>query len=309
MRIGRHGPVHVAHDLHVGVGPRNLRPHGGELRALGQRRLDARPRGNGLREHERRQRWDRLIGVEREAGVEHGFGAADLADERARQRLEPGDLDLRAQHVGLRRGAAGVSGVRGGDDVAGEGQLLVDERRRPPPLLEHQERVGRLHADVEDGPPRVGPQPIHVRQRRGATMSADARQRNPLLDRDADVRALQHEGQVIQRRRDHRIVERGDDGGPGFPARVRARAASISSLRSPARRTTSPRLSGSGSGPGACATAWDAHAPRHSTSAVTCDRTPVIMNSTCSPGLLPRLSCPPARYRVASRDIAVLVRY
>ena len=55
-------------------------------------------------------------------------------------------------------------------------------------------------------------------------MAADPGQRNPLLDRDAHVSAAQHEGQVIERGRDHRVLERGDDGGPcltGANARTR----------------------------------------------------------------------------------------
>ena len=53
------------------------------------------------------------------------------------------------KHVGLRRGSAGVSRIRRADDVAREHDLLRDERCRPPSLLQHQEGVGRLYADVQ----------------------------------------------------------------------------------------------------------------------------------------------------------------
>ena len=86
-------------------------------------------------------------------------------DERARERFEPRHFDLGAQHVGLRRGAARVSGVGGGHDVAGEGDLLGDQRRRAPALLQHQEGVGGLNADIQRGPARFGAQPIDIRQR------------------------------------------------------------------------------------------------------------------------------------------------
>ena len=70
----------------------------------------------------------------------------------------------------------------------------------------------------------LGPQPIDIRQGRGATVAANAGQRNLLLDRDAHVRAAQHEGQVIERGRDHRVFERGDDVGSGLAgARARTR--------------------------------------------------------------------------------------
>ena len=83
----------------------------------------------------------------------------------------------------------------------------------PPALLHHQERVGRLHADVQGGPARLSAQPIDIGQGGCAAVPANAGQRDLLLDREADVRAAQHEGQVIERGRDHRVVERGHDGG------------------------------------------------------------------------------------------------
>jgi hypothetical protein len=39
-------------------------------------------------------------------------------------------------------------------------------------------------------------------------------QGNLLLNREADVRAAQHEGQVIKRGRNHGVLECGHDGGP-----------------------------------------------------------------------------------------------
>ena len=95
-------------------------------------------------------------GVERKARVDHGFGASHLSHERAGERLEPGDLDLGAKHVGLRRGSAGVSRIRRADDVSREHELLGNERCRPPPLLQHQEGGGRLDADIQGGPVRIG---------------------------------------------------------------------------------------------------------------------------------------------------------
>ena len=92
--------------------------------------LIADQEGRWLRERERRQRRHRRVRVQREARVEHGFGAAHLADERARKRFESRHLDLGAQHVGLRRGSAGVAGVGGADDVARERELFGDERLR-----------------------------------------------------------------------------------------------------------------------------------------------------------------------------------
>jgi hypothetical protein len=43
---------------------------------------------------------------------------------------------------------------------------------------------------------------------------ANAGQGDLLFDREADVRAAQHEGQVIQRGRNHGVLECGHDGGP-----------------------------------------------------------------------------------------------
>ena len=45
-------------------------------------------------------------------------------------------------------------------------------------------------------------------------MSADAGQGNLLLEREAHVRALQRERQVIEGGREHRVGEGGDDRGP-----------------------------------------------------------------------------------------------
>jgi hypothetical protein len=42
-------------------------------------------------------------------------------------------------------------------------------------------------------------------------MSANAGERNLLLDCDAEVRTVQHERQMVQRWRNHRIRERGHD--------------------------------------------------------------------------------------------------
>ena len=101
----------------------------------------------------------------------------------------------------------------------------VDERRRPPALLQHQERVGRLHADVERRPAaRRRAADRRSASADGATVAADAGQRNLLLDRDADVRAAQHERQVIERGRDHRVLERRDDGRAALRPRACARA-------------------------------------------------------------------------------------
>ncbi len=127
---GRHRPEHVAHHLHVRLGADDLGASGDKLRPGRQRRLDGRPGRRRLRERERRERRHGAVRVQREARVEHGFCAAHFAHERARKRFEPGHLDLGAQHVGLRRGSAGVSGIRGADDVARERELLGDERRR-----------------------------------------------------------------------------------------------------------------------------------------------------------------------------------
>jgi hypothetical protein len=85
--------------------------------------------------------------------------------------------------------------------VAGERNLFGHQRRRSSSLLQHQEPIRGLHADVQGGPEHIRAKPIHIRQRRGSPMAA---------------------------------------------ARTRTRAAWISSLRSPARRTTSARLSGDG---------------------------------------------------------------
>ena len=110
------------------------------------------------------------------------------------------------KHVRLRRGSAGVSGIRGADHVAREGELLGDERRGPPALLQHQEGVGRLYADIQRGPVRFGAQSIDICQGGCAAVPANAGQGNLLLDREAHVRAAQHEGQVIERGRNHRVL-------------------------------------------------------------------------------------------------------
>jgi hypothetical protein len=79
-----------------------------------------------------------------------------LSHKRAGKRLEPGDLDFGAKHVGLRRGSAGVSRVRGADNVSREHELLRNERCSPPSLLQHQEGGGRLYADIQGGSVRIG---------------------------------------------------------------------------------------------------------------------------------------------------------
>ena len=57
----------------------------------------------GLCECEGCERRHGPVRIERKARVDHGFGAC-MSHERAGKRLEPGDLDLGAKHVGLRRG-------------------------------------------------------------------------------------------------------------------------------------------------------------------------------------------------------------
>jgi hypothetical protein len=47
-------------------------------------------------------------------------------------------------------------------------------------------------------------------------MAANARQRNLLFDRDADVGPAQHERQVVEGGRNHGVLECGHDGGPCF---------------------------------------------------------------------------------------------
>ena len=139
--------------------------------------------------------------------------AADFARRaRAASASQPRDFDLRPQHVRLRRGAAGISGVRCADDVTRKCHLLGDQRRGPPPFLQHQERVRRLNAHIERRAIRLGAQAIDICQGGGAAVPANAGERNLLLDRDADVGAAQHERQVVERRRNHRIGERRHDG-------------------------------------------------------------------------------------------------
>ena len=112
--------------------------------------------GGGCANAEGGERGHGPVRVERKARVEHGFGASHLSHERAGERLEAGDLDLGAKHVGLRRGSAGVSRIRRADHVSREQQLLRNERGGPPPLLQHQEGGGRLQADIQGGPVRIG---------------------------------------------------------------------------------------------------------------------------------------------------------
>ena len=168
-------------------------------------------------------------------------------DERLRERLQPRHLDFGAQHVGLGRRPTRVPCVRRADDVPRESDLFGDQRRRPASLLQHQEGVGRLYADVQRRPVRVSAQPVEICQRGCATVAADAGKRDPLLERDTHVRAAQHERQVVERGREHGSSSAETMVGRASPARLRARAACISSRRSPARRMTSPRLRGDGS--------------------------------------------------------------
>ena len=76
-----------------------------------------------------------------------------------------------------------------------------------PPLLEHQVRVRGVDSHIERRAIRFGPQAIDIRQRGGPAVAANAGQRNLLLDRDADVGPAQHERQVIEGWRNHRIVK------------------------------------------------------------------------------------------------------
>ena len=150
--------------------------------------------------------------IERKARVDHRFGASHLSDARA-------SASSRATSTSARStsdcgGSAGVSRIRGADDVAREHELLGDERCSPPTLLQHQEGGGRLYADIQGGPVRLRSQPIDIGQSGCAAVSANAGQRNLLLEREAHVRATQHERQVIERGREHRVVESGHDGGP-----------------------------------------------------------------------------------------------
>ena len=54
------------------------------------------------------------------------------------------------------------------------------------------------------------------------TVISNAGERKLLLEGHAHVGAAEHERKMIERGRDHRILERGDDGGPGL-ARANAR--------------------------------------------------------------------------------------
>ena len=140
------------------------------------------------------------------------------------KRFQPRHLDFGAQHVGLGSRPARVPRVRRGHDVPREADLFGDQRRRSASLLQHQEGIGGLDSHVQRRPVRVRAKPVEIRQRGGPTMAADPGQRDPLLDRDAHVRAAQHERQVVERGRDHRVFERRDDGRPRLSgARARAR--------------------------------------------------------------------------------------
>ena len=97
--------------------------------------------------------------------------------------------ERRADHGG-KTGMAWVIKGNAAGFAAGKGHLLGDQRRRAATLLQHQEGIGGLHADVQDRAVRVRAQPVNVRQRGCATMPADPRQREPLLSEHARVRAL-----------------------------------------------------------------------------------------------------------------------
>ena len=211
-----HRAKHVPHHLHVRLGTHDFGSARCQFRTRRQRGFEHGPRGHWLRERERRERRHRKIGVPRHGGVEHGLCGSNLARERALQRLQPCDLHFGPEHIRLRRRAARISGVCRVDDIPGKRDLLVDEYRRTSPLLEHQVGVRCVDSHIERRASRFGPQAIDVSEGGCASMTANAGERNLLLDRDADVGPAQHERQVVEGRRNHGVLECGHDGGPCF---------------------------------------------------------------------------------------------
>ena len=57
---------------------------------------------------------------------------------------------------------------------------------------------------------------LEVRHGGLAAMLANRRERDALLDRKTDIRPVEHERQVVERRRDHWLFECGRDGGTRF---------------------------------------------------------------------------------------------
>jgi hypothetical protein len=112
--------------------------------------------------------------------------------------------------------AAGIPRICSTDHVTGNRDLLADQCRRAAPLLQHKERIRRLHIHVEPRSHRLGTHPIEVRQCRRPTMPADSRPGNLLLDRHADIRAAQRERKMVEGGRQHRILECVDDRGSRF---------------------------------------------------------------------------------------------
>ena len=76
---------------------------------------------------------------------------------------------------------------------------------------------------IERRPICLRTQTIHVGQCGRTPMASNTRERNLLLDRDAEVCAVEHERQVVERRREHGVRKCRHDRRPGL-TRARARA-------------------------------------------------------------------------------------
>jgi hypothetical protein len=102
------------------------------------------------------------------------------------------------QDVGLRCRAARIACICGADDVACKRNLFIDQRRCATTLLEHQVGIRDLNTNVERRAVGLRSQPIDVSESGRAAMSTYPRQRNLLLDPDAEVGPIQHERQMIE---------------------------------------------------------------------------------------------------------------
>jgi len=82
-------------------------------------------------------------------------------------------------------------------------------------LPQHEESVGGLDLHVERGARGLGGEPVAFGEHRSASVTANAGEGKPLLDREAHVGALPHERQMVERGGEHWVFERRDHVGAG----------------------------------------------------------------------------------------------
>jgi hypothetical protein len=197
----------LATDSETETGTRML-----ELRAPAQRRVAHLGPGAWLVRHGRDfERRHRRVGWSSQARVEHGFRGSDLCGNRADRALEPGHLELGAQHLGLIPGSRAVACARGRDELSSERDLLIDDAGHRAAFAQHEEGASRVELHVLGHTFGLRPQPPRVGFRRSLAMATNSGERKALLDHQAHVRTLQHERQVIDGRHQHRILEGRDD--------------------------------------------------------------------------------------------------